>query len=210
MLSVLLVVGLALVLAAVSSLVRGGSRPLTANSGDTAEASVPLAAPNATNLLVLVAGPSAEEVTQAAVEFRRLYESEKVVAYPFQAHAIEPDVTALTFPHDLPTELFYYLINYLSYPKAGYAASAHVRGWATLPIMTRERLVSPPESVMVCVPPDDTEYDVVLLLTPAPAVYQVSFQNLLPILLRYPVPVAYMAPPYSLEAIRQLPATILS
>jgi hypothetical protein len=62
---------------------------------------------------------------------------------------------------------------------------------------------------MICVPPDDTDYDLVLLLTPAPAVYQVSFQNLLPILLRYPVPVAYTAPPYALVAVRQLPAITL-
>jgi hypothetical protein len=123
MLSVFLVIGLALLLATMSSWVRGGSRPPGVVPASSADAS---ATPDATDQLVMVVGPSAAEVTQAAIAFRTLYQDQNLVVYPFQAHAIEPNVTALTFPQDLPAELFYYLINYLSYPEPEYTSPAQV------------------------------------------------------------------------------------
>lgn len=211
MLSVFLVIGLAVLVAAILSFVRGTPRPPNAESRATSsDALAPAAAPDATDQLVLVVGPAFEEVRQAATEFRKLYKDQNLVAYPFRTHAVEPGITALTFPQNLPAEQFYCLINYLSYPESGYSNTAQVRGWATLPIITREKVVAAPEPVLVCVPPQDTQYDVVLLVTPSPAVYQVSVGSLLPIARRCAVPLAYTVPPYSLEVVRQLPATMLS
>lgn len=207
MLSVYLVVGLALVLAAVYYLVRSSSRPLSPTVSDAAASSPAIT--DATDALVLVVGPPVAEVIRAGVEFRELYQDSSLVAYSFQVHAVEPGIAALTFPQHLPAEFFYYLINYLTYPESGYGVAAQVRGWATLPIKTRDKAGVPPGLVLVCVPPNDTKYDVVLLVTPTSAVYQVSVGSLLPFALRDALPMTYTPPPYSLEQVRQIPATEL-
>ncbi|SNC66118.1 hypothetical protein SAMN06265337_1504 [Hymenobacter gelipurpurascens] len=203
MLSVFLVIGLGLVLAAVYYLVGGSTRPPSSNASTPAPV-------EATDQLVLVVGPPVAEVIQVSTEFREFYQDGDLVAYPFQIHAVEPGITALTFPLDLPAEIFYYLVNYLTYPESGYSVAAQVHGWATLPIITRNKVVAAPEPVLVCVPPQDTQYDVVLLVTPASAVYQVSVGSLLPTARRCAVPLAYAAPPYPLTEVRQLSAIKLS
>jgi hypothetical protein len=209
MLSVFLVIGLGLILAAVSFLVRVSTRPPSPHTNAFLLLPIAPLLPDATDQLVLVVGPPAADVIQVCTEFRALYQDRELTAYPFWIHAMEPGVTALTFPHNLPAEFFYYLINYLSYPESGYRKTAEVRGWATLPTIRRDKGVAAPESVLVCVPPDDTDYDAVLLVTPEAAVYKLTIGSLLPILCRDAVSVAYTAPPYLQDMVLQISGTEL-
>ncbi|KAA9339339.1 hypothetical protein F0P96_01555 [Hymenobacter busanensis] len=150
--------------------------------------------------LVVVLGAPYGEVLDAASRF--------VAAYP-GAHIdllrIEPGVVAAVFPADISVDWFYFCVNFLDCPlDVTYSSAVKVRGWATLPVVTRDEQAALPEPVMVFVSADDTEYAHVYLATSAGHNYKVSFQgNMVPVQVRESGVETYSPPPFSADELQQ-------
>ncbi|WP_300599155.1 hypothetical protein [Niabella sp.] len=128
----------------------------------------------ANDKLILVEGMNEVHIKRIIRDFCGWHNREMLQVIPVVTKMTDL-LFAITFPYDVPFEIFCTLINYLNYPK-GYNRRFYAMGWATTRStdmwMTAENTGKP---VLLFVPDLDMEYDHVLMTTADQLGYQLNF-----------------------------------
>jgi hypothetical protein len=127
---------------------------------------------------IVVNGWTPDELTRILGDFAKLYELDR--SFASRVKAADSSATIISFPRDIPPDLFFFLVNYLNYPKGNELAGRHiaVAGKATV-----TATFDPPEpslvgmSAKVYVPENDKTFDVVYINFRSGESYEISFTD---------------------------------
>jgi hypothetical protein len=124
--------------------------------------------------LVIVNSANYDDLKKALTEFCNMYNKDKFQAIPRLTKLTENEF-AITFPHDIDFEIYCYFINYILYPMDIYW-KPNVVAWTTTQssdTWITEKTAN--KKVMLFIPEDDTEHDVVFMTTEDNIGYKLGF-----------------------------------
>jgi len=132
--------------------------------------------------LVIVSSASLHEIRTIINGFRERYKDDGL-HLDFQLAADGQGNFAITFPGDITFVYLCYLVNYLTYP---IEVNRHfeVVGWTSVRPqkgLNEHRIAG--KEVMLYIPPDDSEYDTVWLVTGQNELFKIPFTSFHPVLL---------------------------
>ena len=127
---------------------------------------------------IVVSGWTDGELKRILEDFAKLYALDRSFASRVTSGGAEAIV--ISFPNDIPSDVFFFLVNYLNYPEAYEPSGRHiaVAGKATLSAsfdLPESSLVV--KSARVYVPENDEDFDLVYVTLRSGESYEVSFTD---------------------------------
>ncbi len=137
--------------------------------------------PNPANdKLLISSGWNAAELEKLLRDFQLLYSGRFQPAFTIQSTQVKSTEFRITFPNDIDPILFYFLVNYASYPKDLDLSNRTIliAGRATLDqnfALPNPSLIG--QKALIYVPSDDHEFDLVYVKTEQGQVFEDSFAS---------------------------------
>ncbi|MBO9595169.1 MAG: hypothetical protein J7599_19855 [Niabella sp.] len=151
----------------------------------------------ANDKLIVAEGMNESNLKKMLQDFCGWYNPEMLQIVPMVTKMTDLQFV-ITFPYDVPFEIFCFLVNYLDYPK-GYNKRFNVAGWATArsaDMWVTDDLAG--KQVLLFVSDFDTEYDNVFMTTADQIGYKLDFGGRRAQLLEHPVK-PYQMPLFTTE-----------
>ena len=128
---------------------------------------------------VTVRGWQSETLNTILRDFAKMYDLPPTFAVTAPGAVV--GTTALLFPQDLPSDTFFFLVNYLHYPIDQDLGSVSVAAVGSVTLTSAFGVPEPSlvgKRALVYIPDRDEDYDVVYVEVAADGVYAVPFTNL--------------------------------
>ncbi|WP_129776503.1 hypothetical protein [Peristeroidobacter soli] len=127
---------------------------------------------------IVASGWTNDELTRILRDFAKLYTLDD--SFASWVKTGDSKAVVISFPNDIPPDLFFFLVNYLNYPNAYELSNRHlaIAGKATLTAafdVPQPFLVG--RSAKVYVPEGDKEFDLVYVTLPSGESYKISFTD---------------------------------
>lgn len=127
---------------------------------------------------IVASGWTDDELKKILEDFAKLYELDR--SFATRVKSVDSDNVLVSFPNDIPSDVFFFLVNYLNYPER-YELSGRqiaVAGKVTLtPTFDLPEPSLAGKAAKVYVPADDQDFDLVYVVLPSGERYEVSFTD---------------------------------
>lgn len=129
--------------------------------------------------VLLTRGWTTQELNKIIDDFVALYGTQVPADFATEVHADPTGALRAVFPHDVPGDLFIFLVNYVRYPRGIdlKGRAVYVAGRATLTSGFGAPHDALGQKAILYVPTNDTDYDVVYVRTVTGMVYEDSFAS---------------------------------